>query len=129
MIQIHIAQQVLAFAIGQDPRLKPSSENEATAMVAAWAESIPDWATFDMVKDALIWRARDPRSSQFPVSLPELIQYLQVVRKRRDQQARHQAGVYTTAEPRNAIEGDRPVPMPPGWKEDLFNKINRKVRN
>lgn len=126
MIQIHIAQQVLAFAIGQDSRLKPSSENEATAMVAAWAESLPDWATFDMAKEALVRRARDPRSSQFPVSLPELIRHLQTVRSRREQQARNQAGVYTTLTPRNAVEEGKPVPMPPGWKQELLNKINQK---
>lgn len=126
MIQPHIAQQILAFAIGQDPRIKPASENEATTMLAAWAESLPDWANFDMAKEALIRRARDPRSSAFPVTMPELIQYLQVVRRRREQQARNQAGVYTTAEPRIAIEGDKPIPMPAGWKQNLLNKINRK---
>lgn len=124
MIPAHTAQQILAFAIGQDPRLKPATANEATTMLAAWAESLPDWATFDLAKEALIRRARDPRASQFPVTMPELIQHLQTVRKRREQQARNRAGVYTTAEPRNALEGDKPVPMPPGWKQELFSKIN-----
>ncbi|WP_461004591.1 hypothetical protein [Trueperella pyogenes] len=129
MIQPHIAQQILAFAIGQDPRIKPASENEATTMLAAWAESLPDWATFDMAKEALIRRARDPRASQFPVTMPELIQHMTVVRKRHEQQARNAAGVYTTLERRKAIESDHPVPMPPGWKQELFNKINNPKGN
>lgn len=129
MIPTHTAQQILAFAIGQDPRLKPATANEATTTLAAWAESLPDWVTFDLAKEALIRRARDPRASQFPVTMPELIQHLQTVRKRREQQARNRAGIYTTLERHKAIERDHPVPMPPGWKQELFSKINNPKGN
>lgn len=125
-VTVSMAQKVLAYAIGHDPRLKPPSNDDATAMVMAWADALPAWTTVDLTREALALRANDSRTAPFALTLPELTQFLQAALKNRQRRERHAQGSYTTLPASRAIEpGDKPIPMPPDIKarlQRLFTK-------
>lgn len=114
-----ISQALHELALLDPTSLLKAAQANLNQLIASWETILPaDAAKVEILTAGRELHAEHP---SWEIRAGDIAYRIQANRRKTDDDKRRRVGNYSTLSPRSR-EGC--IPMPPGWKQELFNKIN-----